>query len=40
MSRRWTNILLILASGVVGLIVALAVFVNTGLGQRTVASLV
>jgi translocation and assembly module TamB len=40
MLRRWTNTLLVLAGGIVGLIVALAVFVNTGVGQRTVASLV
>jgi translocation and assembly module TamB len=39
MSRRWTNILLILAGGIVGVIVLLAVFVNTGPGQRTIASL-
>ena len=40
MSRRWTNILVILAGGIVGLIVLLAVFVNTGPGRRIVASLV
>ena len=40
MSRRWTNILLILAGSVAGLIIALALFVNTGFGQRTIASLV
>ena len=40
MSRRWTNILLIFAGGIVGLIVLLAVFVNTSPGRRTVVSLV
>ena len=40
MSRRWMTILLSLAGGIAALIVALAVFINTGVGQRTIASLV
>ena len=39
MSRRWTRILLTFVGGIAGLVLLLVVFANTGLGQRTIASL-
>jgi translocation and assembly module TamB len=40
MSRRWTNILLLSLGGIVAFVLLLVAFINTGVGQRTVASLV
>ena len=40
MAYRWTRLLLIFAGGVVGLVAALAVFINTDIGRRTIAALV
>src|SRR5262245_40226498 len=40
MSRRWTNISLFLLGGIVAFVLLLIVFINTGAGQRTVASLI
>ena len=40
MMRKWTKILLVFGAGLVGLLLLIAVFINTGVGQRAVAALV
>ena len=40
MARKWKKVLLVLTAGVAGLLLLVAAFVNTGVGQRSIAGLV
>ena len=38
-ARTWTKVFLIVVGGIAGLVLALAIFINTGPGRRTVAAI-
>ena len=40
MTRKWKTVLLVLTAGLAGLLLLVAAFINTGVGQRSIAALV